>query len=198
MDALTTLQLLLSVFGVIFVAELPDKTALSALVLATHYPPGPVFAGTALALTVQSAIAVSAGRLLAALPISVVRYAAGALFVISGILMVLRRGTAEGLAPAHPETRAEPTAWRVFRTVFVVVFVAEWGDLTQLGTAALAARFQAPLVVFCGATLALWAVAALAVLAGNRLATVLRPEHARNAAAVAFVIIGILLLVGVI
>ena len=57
------LQIFLSVFGVIFVAELPDKTALAALVLATRYRPLPVFLGTGLALTVQSAVAVAAGGL---------------------------------------------------------------------------------------------------------------------------------------
>ncbi len=50
-----------AVFAVIFLAELPDKTALAALVLATRYRPLPVFVGAALALTVQSAVAVAAG-----------------------------------------------------------------------------------------------------------------------------------------
>jgi Uncharacterized protein family UPF0016 len=65
---MTTFRLLLIVFGVIFVAELPDKTALASLVLATHYESLPVFLGASLALTLQSVIAVAAGGLLSTLP----------------------------------------------------------------------------------------------------------------------------------
>jgi len=51
--------------------------------------------------------------------------------------------------------------WRSAWVAFVVVFIAEWGDLTQLATAALAARTRSPYVVFAGAALALWSVAAV-------------------------------------
>ena len=54
-------------------------------------------------------------------------------------------------------------------TAFVVIFVAEWGDLTQVLTANLAARYHAPLSVAVGATLALWTVAGLAVVGGHGL-----------------------------
>src|SRR5271155_5573746 len=83
-------SLAIEVFGVIFLAELPDKTALAALVLATKYKPAPVFAGTALALTVQSAIAVLAGSLLSLLPSRAVHIGTGVVFLISALVMWIR------------------------------------------------------------------------------------------------------------
>jgi Ca2+/H+ antiporter, TMEM165/GDT1 family len=196
---LSTFQLLLSVFGVIFIAELPDKTALAALVLATHYAPLPVFAGAATALTVQSAVAVAAGGLLSLLPGRAVHWGAGLLFLISAIVMWRRTGGGGvDQGKAHQGSAPRSSFRHAFGTVFVVVFIAEWGDLTQLGTAALAAHYRDPLVVFCGATLALWAVAALAVLVGNRAGKLLDPNRTKKVAAVVFALIGVLLLVGVI
>jgi putative Ca2+/H+ antiporter (TMEM165/GDT1 family) len=190
-----------SVFAVIFVAELPDKTALAALVLATRHRALPVFLGTALALTVQSVVAVVAGGLLSMLPARPVHIGAGLLFIVSAVVM-WRRKTDD---PEDEKKEADGTGGpkkpatflRSFGTVFGVVFIAEWGDLTQLGTAALAARYHSPFVVFAGATLALWAVAAIAVFVGNRAGKLLDPELTKKIAAVIFVLLGIALLTGV-
>ena len=149
------------VFVVIFVAELPDKTALAALVLATRRKALPVFLGSSLALTVQSAIAVLAGRLLSLLPERAVHYGAGAVFFVSAAVMWVRKeeedeeagDTKDGEASGLPAS-----ALRDLATSFGVVFVAEWGDLTQFATAAFATREHAPWVVFVAATLALWCV----------------------------------------
>jgi putative Ca2+/H+ antiporter (TMEM165/GDT1 family) len=92
-------KLFLSVFGVIFLAELPDKTALAALVLATKYRPLPVFLGAALALTVQSLVAVAAGGLLSLLPSHPVHIGAGILFLVFAVLM-WRRHHGEELGAA--------------------------------------------------------------------------------------------------
>jgi len=188
-----SLPLLLSVFGVIFVAELPDKTALAALVLATRHKPWPVFIGAALALTVQSVVAVTAGRLVALLPARPVHIGAGLLFLVSAFFMWRRR--------------ADPDEWKSSNKtnggfckatwlVFTVVFVAEWGDLTQLATAALAARYKAPVTVFLGATAALWAVTAIAVFVGNKAGKLLDAKLTQKLAAGLFVLIGVVLLVG--
>jgi putative Ca2+/H+ antiporter (TMEM165/GDT1 family) len=188
-------HLLLSVFGVIFVAEIPDKTAVAALVLATKYRPLPVFLGTALALTVQSLIAVAAGGLLSLLPTRPVHIGAGLLFLVFAVMMWRRKdeeaGATAGGAPAK-----EPTFLRAFTQVFGVVFLAEWCDLTQLGTATLAARYGKPLTVFIGSTLALWCVAAIAVFIGHRAGKVLNPALTKKFAAVIFVALGVALLVG--
>ena len=196
---MTTLQLFLYVFGVIFVAELPDKTALAALVLATHLEPIPVFLGSALALTVQSVVAVAAGSVLSLLPIRIVHLGSGVLFLASAVFMWRRQPDG---AAAHWEidqgSSKRPNFRRALWIVFVVVFVAEWGDLTQLGTAALAAHYRDPLTVFLGAMCALWAVAALAVLAGNRAGRLIDPERTKKIAAVVFALVGVLLITGIV
>ena len=189
------LHLFFSVFGVIFIAEIPDKTAVAALVLATKYRPLPVFLGTALALTVQSVIAVAAGGLLSRLPTRPVHIAAGLLFLAFAVMMWRRKADAPDAAAGGAPT-AEPTFWRAFSRVFGVVFLAEWGDLTQLGTATLAASSARPLTVFLGSTLALWCVAAIAVFIGHRAGKVLNPELTKKIAAVIFVGLGGALLIG--
>jgi Ca2+/H+ antiporter, TMEM165/GDT1 family len=183
--------LFFAVFGVIFVAELPDKTALAALVLATRHRPLPVLIGAATALTVQSLIAVAAGHLVSLLPRRPVHIAAGALFLISAVLMWRRDEESEDDIKDDP---SKATFWASTWLVFVIVFIAEWGDLTQLATAALAARYHSPVVVFGGATLALWAVAGIAVFVGNRAGKLLDPQLTKRFAAVLFAGVGAVLL----
>jgi putative Ca2+/H+ antiporter (TMEM165/GDT1 family) len=186
-----------TVFGVIFIAELPDKTAVAALVLATRHKAMPVFVGTALALVVQSLVAVAAGGILSLLPARPVHIAAGILFLVSAIFMWRRDDEEEKGTDANES--GEPESFRRALTKsFLVVFIAEWGDLTQLGTAALAARYRAPVTVFLAASVALCAVAALAVFVGNRLSKLINPRHTQRVAAVVFVLLGIGLLAGVI
>jgi putative Ca2+/H+ antiporter (TMEM165/GDT1 family) len=185
------LHVIAAVYAIIFVAELPDKTALASLVLATRNPPLPVFVGASLALTVQSVVAVAAGQLLSLLPPRPVHIGAGLVFLVSAVFMWRRVDggeTTNGVAPSG--------FFRVLAKAFAVVFIAEWGDLTQIGTAALAVRYAAPATVFVGATLALWSVVALAVFVGNRAANILRPDLTKRIAAVVFAIVGGALVTG--
>jgi putative Ca2+/H+ antiporter (TMEM165/GDT1 family) len=189
--------LLATIFGVIFVAEVPDKTALAALVLATRYRAWPVFLGTAFALTIQSVVAIAAGKLLSLLPARPVHVGAGILFLASAVVMWRRHEALDG-GPGGEGQRAPPTFARLFASTFGVVFIAEWGDLTQLATAALAARYRKPLTVFLGATLALWVVAAIAVFVGHRAGRMLNPDLTTKIAAVVFAVLGVALLSGLI
>lgn len=179
-----------STFAIIFFAELPDKTALAALVLATRHRPAPVFLGTAAALAVQSVIAVVAGGLLALLPPRPVHVGSALVFLISAAVMWFRKEEEEDV-----DVKVEPSFWREAGNVFVVVFIAEWGDLTQIGTAALATRPGATLTVFIGAICALWAVAAIAVVAGHRAKHWLSPRLAQGVGALLFLAAGVLMLV---
>jgi putative Ca2+/H+ antiporter (TMEM165/GDT1 family) len=185
-----------TVFTVIFVAELPDKTALAALVLATRQKPLPVFVGAALALTVQSLVAIAAGGLLSLLPARPVHLGAGVLFLVSALVMWRRHEEAPAAAgdPAAPS--AAPSSFRTFASAFGVVFISEWGDLTQLGTAALAARYGRPGTVFVAATLALWAVTGIAVFVGNRAGALLKPELTKRVASILFACVGAALILG--
>lgn len=188
-------RLFATVFGVIFVAELPDKTALAALVLATRHRALPVFLGASLALTVQSVIAVAAGSLLAKLPSHWVHLGSGLLFIGCGILMWIRKHDADEHDAKHAH---QAGFWSALWTVFVVVFVAEWGDLTQIGTAGFEAKYHAWFTIFVASSLALWAVAAIAVFIGNRAGKLLDAKVTQKVAAVVFAIIGGLLVAGVI
>jgi putative Ca2+/H+ antiporter (TMEM165/GDT1 family) len=189
-----SLHLFATVFGVIFLAELPDKTALAALVLATRHRALPVFLGAALALTVQSAVAVGAGSLLAKLPAPYVHVGSGVLFIICSFVMWFR--TPE--QAETPEAEAKAGFWSALWTVFAVVFVAEWGDLTQLGTASFQAKYGAWLTILIASSLALWAVAAIAVFVGNRAGKLLDPRITQKVAAVVFLGIGVVLATGLI
>jgi Ca2+/H+ antiporter, TMEM165/GDT1 family len=194
--SMQTLDLAATVFGVIFIAELPDKTALAALVLATRHKALPVFVGAALALTVQSLLAVAAGSVFFLLPARAVRLGAGSVFLVSACVMWLRK-TAEAQEPREATTLADSRGfWRTAAMALGVVFVAEWGDLTQFATAAFAAREHATLVVFGAATLALWAVAAIAVAIGSHTAKLLSPKLLQKIAALLFAAIGLALVFG--
>ena len=186
-----------TVFGVIFIAELPDKTAVAALVLATRHKALPVFLATASALVLQSLIAVLAGGLLALLPARPVHIAAGLLFLVFAVLM--------WRSDEQPEPQTEGSAApapNTFQATFVksfaIVFFAELGDLTQLGTAALAARFRSPATVFVASSLALCCVAALAVFVGNRFSRLINPHHVQRVAAVVFGLLGLGFVTGLI
>ncbi len=156
-------------FAITFLAELPDKSMFASLVLSTRYRPSWVWAGAAPAFAIHMAIAVTAGQLLTLLPHRVVDGVVAALFVAGSAYLwwsSFRPGRHEDADAA----RQGGPAWsflRVASTSFAVVFVAEWGDITQVTAANLAARYE-PGLVFAGATLGLWAVAALAVSLGAK------------------------------
>jgi Ca2+/H+ antiporter, TMEM165/GDT1 family len=85
---------------------------------------------------------------------------------------------------------------RVLLTTFGIIFLAEMGDKTQLAAMTMAADTKRPWAVFLGASLALAAVSGLGVLVGSVLGTYVPLEWVKRAAAVAFIVIGILMLAG--
>ncbi|HXX66510.1 MAG TPA: TMEM165/GDT1 family protein [Polyangiaceae bacterium] len=194
------LRFFVYVFGVIFVAELPDKTALAALVLATRRKALPVFFGAGLALTIQSIVAVAAGSALSLLPARPVHIGAGILFLVSAVIMWIRTDPDEdaGIAQDAPLAAQAPAAsfFGTLATSFGVVFIAEWGDLTQLATAAMAARERAPLLVLTASTLALWCVVAIAVTIGHRASKAFRRDRLQKAAAGVFAAVGVAFMTG--
>ncbi len=84
--------------------------------------------------------------------------------------------------------------WRVMLTTFGVIFLAEMGDKTQLAAMTMAAETKRPWAVLIGASLALTLVSALGVIVGGTLGQYLPLEWIKRAAAVAFIIIGVLIL----
>ncbi|MGK4583571.1 TMEM165/GDT1 family protein [Kitasatospora sp. HPMI-4] len=154
-------------FGIIFLAELPDKTALASLVLGTRYRAGYVFAGIAAAFALQVGLALAAGSLLSLLPQRWVEGVTGLLFLIGALMLLWHRDEdEEGHAAKEPSSGS---FWKVAGASFVVVAIAEFGDLTQIMTANLAAKYADPVSVGIGAWLALCAVGGIAIVGGQKL-----------------------------
>lgn len=167
-----SLSVLATVFGVIFLAELPDKSLFASLVLGMRFRGRDVWVGVAAAFLLHVAIAVSAGQLLTLLPQTTVEAVVAALFLAGGLYLLVgseQKEEQRGAAAGAVDPLTAPTFTRVALTSFSVVFVGEWGDITQIVTANYAARFDDALAVGVGATAALWSVAALAIGVGSKL-----------------------------
>ncbi|MFD7664759.1 TMEM165/GDT1 family protein [Streptomyces sp. NPDC059788] len=153
------------VFGVVFLAELPDKTALAGLVLGTRYRASYVFAGVAAAFAVHVALAIAAGSVLSLLPHRLVQAVVGVLFLAGAVVLIFKKDEEE----EEVKKPADQSFWKVSGAGFMMILVAEFGDLTQIMTANLAARYDDPVSVGVGAVLALWAVAGLGIVGGRTL-----------------------------
>jgi putative Ca2+/H+ antiporter (TMEM165/GDT1 family) len=155
----------LAVFPIIFIGELPDKTMFASLVMATRGSPRQVWLGAAAAFLTHVVIATTIGvAIFAILPHRVVEGFVAAMFLV-GAVFAYRESAKDEEELAEEESSRHG----VVVTAFIVIFVAEWGDLTQILTVNLAARYHSALWVGVGATLALWAVAGIAVLSGQTL-----------------------------
>jgi putative Ca2+/H+ antiporter (TMEM165/GDT1 family) len=155
-------------FILIVPVELPDKTFVATLVLTTRYRPLPVWVGAAAAFFVQCVVAVLAGRLITLLPHAIVQWAVVALFAIGAVLLFrsARRGDMEE-ADADAAPRNARSGLRQATATFLILFAAEWGDLSQLLTAGLVAKGDNPFGVFVGSWVGLAVVSGLAVLLGR-------------------------------
>lgn len=196
----------LTAFALIFVSELPDKTAIASLVLGTKFPLRWVFAGVATAFVVHVVIAVAAGQLLTLLPQTIVESVIAVLFIL-GAVLIWREGSedsdeleaAEEEALNDSDTPAEKkTFWKVSSLGFGVIFIGEWGDLTQIMTANLAAKYDDPLSVGLGAVLGLWGVALTAMLFGKSLLKVIPMRTITRVAAVIMVGLAVYTIVGIV
>jgi Ca2+/H+ antiporter, TMEM165/GDT1 family len=185
--------LIFSTFIIIFVAELPDKTALAALILATKYRARDVIVGACLAFLVQTVVGVAAGSIFTLLPLTPIRIASGIGFLVFAALAFLRK---EEELEKEEQTDIDQVKSRkpIWLLSFLVIFAAEWGDLTQLATAALVAQNRHPLSVGIGAVLALWTVTILAAVSGARLSRFLNPKLLGAISGLLFGAIGIYLI----
>jgi putative Ca2+/H+ antiporter (TMEM165/GDT1 family) len=186
------LSVVLAAFVLILPVELPDKTLFATLVLATRFPPLPVFLGVGLAFGLQSAIAVIAGSLLTLLPDALVRAVVAVLFLAGAVLLwrEARKGAEDEEAAA--QARENTSFLRAAAISFGVLFAAEWGDLSQLATAGLAARYAEPLSVFVGSWAALLVISGLAAFLGRKLADRLPVVLLHRIAAVLFLVFAVI------
>ena len=164
-----------AVFAVIFIGELPDKTMVASLVMSTRGHPFAVWLGSAGAFVVHVVIATTLGTVVFHLLAPQVVAAVVAVIFLVGAGLAVLEAIREHRRKGHPEPPPvpPPRPGRTAATAFAVIFAAEWGDLTQLLTANLAAHYRAPLSVATGAILALWTVSAIAVTGGRWLGSVI-------------------------
>ena len=160
-----------SSFLIVLPAELPDKTVLACLVMGSRYRPAFVFAGAGAAFGVQVVLAVVAGSLIGLLPRRPIEALVGALFIAGAVILWRQRpGGDDGFSSGEDKGNR---FLQVAGTAFAVVFVAEFGDLTQIVTASLAVKYHDPVEVGTGAVLALWVAAGLAIIGGRSLLKVI-------------------------
>jgi len=186
-------NLVASTFLLIALAELPDKTALATVMMASRQNPRGVFLGVAGAFLVQTVVAVLGGSLLNLLPHWFVHLVAALMFLVFAF--------ASWRQSNHPEEADEPgvkhkgkSFWKSAGSAFLVIFIAEWGDLTQLATAALVAQTHAPLAIFLGALSGLWFSTAFTVWLGTKAKKFIKPRPLHRAAALVFAAIGLFLM----
>ena len=208
-------------FGLIFVAELGDKTQLAVLAQTCKYRrPWAVFLGASLALTAVTALGAAGGRVLGEfIPPSLLQAIAALAFVVMGVLIgreAARTGAEEpvpeeacplpgsdgfgdGCTHPHParSSLVSPHTWKAFGSTFGLLFVAEMGDKTQLAVLSLAGKRAESLPVFVGGALALTAVTALGAIGGQALSRILPKRVLLWVSAVAFVVMGALIGFGV-
>ena len=185
----------LKAFAAVFPAELPDKTMIATVVLVARYRrPLLVWLGAAAAFTVHVVIAVAAGQLLSLLPDAVVTVATATLFFVGAVVLWRESRQADKpddedhqVADAHDgDASAGRSDMSVVAASFGVIVLAEWGDLTQLATAGIAASTGEPVAVAIGALLALWSVAGLAAALGRTIAARLPVNRLQRGAAFVF------------
>jgi putative Ca2+/H+ antiporter (TMEM165/GDT1 family) len=172
-------------FLLILPIELPDKTFIATLVLATRYKPLPVWIGVSAAFAVQTVVAVTLGGLIGELPRMPVEIFAALMFLVGALILIRGAGRA-GVEEVETEHEFEAKAqagihgWQVVGTSFLVLFVAEWGDLSQLLTAGLVVKYDDPVSVAIGAFLALSTVSALGAMLGRTLLRWIKPVTMRR------------------
>lgn len=188
-----SLYVILLTFGVVLLAELPDKSMLATIVLSTKFGGRWVALGAAVAFAVHVLIAVTAGSLLGLLPYQVLDILVGVLF-LGGALLLWRESRADDdgddtslpdAAPVH----APP--WKAFSASFGVIFLSEWGDITQLTMVNLVAAHEAPIEVAIGSLLALWVAVLLAVTVGRTLLRKVSPIVMHRVGAAVFGVLAV-------
>ncbi len=174
-------------YVVILPAELPDKSLLATVVLGTRHRSGLVLLGVSAAFALHVVIAVLAGGALTLLPHRVLELIVTLLFAVGAVILLRGEAEVDKQADAPPASSR-----RVLALSFGVVFVGEWGDITQIATANLAARYNDPYAVGIGAFLALVSAAALAVLLGNQLTRRVPLDTVRQGAGLLMCVLSVL------
>ena len=180
------------IIALMFVLELPDKTFLATVIMATRARPLMVVIGGSAALVIQMGIAVGAGTLLTFFPTHWKDLIVGALF-LAGAAYLLFVTESEEEEKGRQEAALEKVGsrWKEITTAFVVIFIGEFGDLTQIQALNFEAKLHQPLEVFLASSLALICVSFLGAYGGRALQRVISLKRIRLFGGVIFAGLGI-------
>jgi len=179
-------------FIVVFPAELPDKTLVATLIMGTRYRPLAVWVGAAAAFAVHVAIAAAVGGAFALLPRRLVQGVVAGVLAVGAAILLLRPEQPEEAEGEELAARVPPSDRRVAASAFALVFAAEWGDISQVLTANLAARYHDALSVAAGSLAALWLAAAIGVVAGRSVVRVVPLSLVRRVAGAVLLVFAVL------
>ena len=179
MDALP----IISAFLLILVAELGDKTQLSVISLSSSYKWQYVFAGSMLAFLAVDGVSIAVGGpLLALVPLRYVQVVSGIVFILFGIIPLLRKEKSS-------EVRVKPRSTIPLLASFSLIALMELGDKTQIITITLAGQ-SSPILVLIGMVSAFAVLTGLAVLIGAKLVSRLPMKWLKIGTSTLFIILG--------
>lgn len=182
---------LVASFGLIFLAELGDKTQLAVITLAACHTPRHVMLGAAAAFTLLSLGAVLVGQaVLALVPVFWVQVVSGVLFLAVGVVTLLRH-------PEEDELEEDEACRTPMYTAFTLILLMEMGDKTQLAAILLTATYAAPVLVFLGVAGALILISALGVYLGAKISERFPRRTIENVAGSIFILFGVAILGGI-
>jgi putative Ca2+/H+ antiporter (TMEM165/GDT1 family) len=194
-----TVGAFLGIFALLFVLELPDKTMIATIVMSTRARPTSIVIGASAGFVVQMGIAVGAGRLLTLLPVDVKNIIVAVLFLGGAAYLLLSREEKEESA-GEERAMSERSASRLkeISTAFTVIFLAEFGDLTQIQSANLTIKTHQPLEVFLAGSLALISISFLGAYGGKYLQRYVPLRWIRYGGGLIFLGLGIYTIVNVV
>jgi putative Ca2+/H+ antiporter (TMEM165/GDT1 family) len=193
-----TVGAFLGIFALLFVLELPDKTMIATIVMSTRARPSSIVIGASAGFVVQMGIAVGAGGLLTLLPVHVKDIIVAVLFLGgAGYLLLTREEKEESIGEKKAMDEHSTTRLKEISTAFMVIFLAEFGDLTQIQAANLTIKTHQPLEVFLAGSLALVSISFLGAYGGKYLQRYVPLRWIRYGGGLIFLGLGIYTIVNV-
>ena len=177
----------LTVFVIIFVAEIPDKTMVSSILLGSKYNGLLVWLGAAFAFAIQVTISVTVGTVITLIPHNILEGIIAAVFLAGGIYLILTNEKEQIEEGEKLAQTPKKHMRKVLLTSFGVTFLGEFGDLTQIATINLEAKYHQALSVALGAFLGLVAVVSIGIIGGKSLLKVLPTNRIRKLAGIIFI-----------
>ena len=186
------LGVFLGIFAVMFLLELPDKTMIATIVMSTKVRPSSIVIGASTGFVVQMGIAVLAGGLLTLLPAHVKDLIVGVLFLGgAAYLLFVSEDVVEKEGEREAQIEHKGTRWREISTAFTVIFVGEFGDLTQIQAANFSAKTHQPLEVFFASSLAMIVISFVGAYGGRLLQRVVPLKKIRLGGGLIFAGLGV-------